>query len=144
MVMDSLKRLWLTYNKGIVMFDPSADSIRTFNQDDGLPALQFTEPVHQFEDGEIWFTSYDGITSFYPGHIHDLNIPAIPQITDIQVNDKLPQEKLICDISGTSNVPLMQKLSFKYKKQYALLPCMCTGVQFSTPYKSEISNGKPG
>jgi len=136
LVMDKHKRLWLTYNQGIVMFDPTIDSIRAFNQEDGLPSLQFKNVVHQFEDGEIWFTAIEGVTRFYPDQVHDLDIQAKPQITEIQVNDILPLEKLSCDLTGTTNIPLIQKLTFNYKNN--TLAIRVCALEYSSPRRTKV------
>lgn len=136
MEMDPNKRLWLTFNKGVVMYDPADERIRTFSQGDGLPPLQFRHASYQFADGEIWFAANEGVTRFYPDRVHDLEIPAKPQITDIQVNDKIPQEKLICDISGTSNVPLIQKLIFHYKEN--TLAFRVSALEYSSPRRTKV------
>lgn len=134
--MDHDKRLWLTMNKAVVMYDPSNKTVHTFSQEDGLPPLQFSEASYQFEDGEIWFAANDGITRFYPEQVHDLDIAAIPQITDIQVNDKNPIEKLICAITGTTNVPLIQKLVFHYKEN--TLSFRVCALEFSSPRLTKV------
>ncbi|HEX5111783.1 MAG TPA: ATP-binding protein, partial [Saprospiraceae bacterium] len=138
MEMDKHKRLWLTYHQGVVMFDPSNDSIpiSTFSQEDGLPPLQFRESSYQFEDGEIWFAAIDGITRFYPDKVHDLDIAAIPQITEIQVNDSLPKNKLVCAITGSSNFPLIQKLVFKYANN--TLAFRINSLEYSSPNRNKV------
>ncbi len=136
MVMDLDRRLWLTFNQGIVMFDPSTDSIRTFTQADGLPSLQFTPVAYQFDDGEIWFAAIDAVTRFYPDQIHDLTLEAIPQITEIQVNDKVPEEKLICELTGATNIPLIEKLTFDYKRN--TLAFRINALEYSSPQNNKL------
>jgi len=136
MMMDTTGRIWLSSSDGILMFDPIHDHFRFYNQEDGLPPLQFSRTSYQFDDGEIWFAANEGITRFYPDRVHDLDIQAKPQITDIQVNDKIPAEKLICAISGTPNVPLIQKLIFHYKEN--TLAFRICALEYSSPRRTKV------
>jgi ligand-binding sensor domain-containing protein/anti-sigma regulatory factor (Ser/Thr protein kinase) len=136
MAMDLSGRLWLTFNQGIIMYDPARDSTRVYTPEDGLPAFQFRKAAYRFDDGEIWFGAMRGITRFYPDQIHDLNITALPQITEIQVNDHVPATKLICDITGAPNVPLIQKLTFNYKNN--TLAFRVNALEFSSPQHNKV------
>ena len=136
MVMDENQRLWLTSNEGIVRYDPSKDSSRFYTQEDGLPAYQFTHVAYRFDDGEIWFAAIDAVTRFYPNQIKDSKIKAIPQITEIQVNDKVPIEKLVCELTGATNVPLIEKLIFHYDQN--TLAFRVNALEYSSPRLNKV------
>jgi len=136
MVMDKHKRLWLTYNQGLVMFDPTTKNKRPYTQQDGLPPLQFRDVSFHFDDDEIWFAANEAVTRFYPDQIHDLDIQAIPQITEIQVNDKLPVTKLVCDLTGATNIPLIQKLTFDSKNN--TLAIRVNALEYSSPQQNKV------
>ena len=94
MLMDRNGKLWLTSNIGLIVFDPHTDSSRLYNYEDGLPSSNFnSNGAYQFDDGEMWFASARGITAFHPDHLSDIRIEAIPQITALLVNGKLPAKK---------------------------------------------------
>jgi|GEM_PF-3189749 len=137
MIMDLEDRLWLTSAEGILRLDPQKnDSIKAFNQEDGLPHLQYSAAAFRFDDGEIWLGSMQGITRFYPDSIRNIRIDAIPQITEILVNDHPPIEKLVCDISGSTNVPLIQKLTFDYKDN--TLAFRVNALEYSSPLHNKV------
>jgi anti-sigma regulatory factor (Ser/Thr protein kinase) len=89
-----------------------------------------------FEDGEIWFGSGKGITRFYPQDIHDVQIKAIPQITEIQVNDHIPFGKLICQQTGATNITEIQKLKFDFRSNTISL--RINSLEYSAPKFNKV------
>ena len=135
-VVDLDNRLWLTRNEGILMYDPDNGNTQTYAQDDGLPPLQFTRASYRFDDGEIWLGFTQGITRFYPDSIHDLQISAIPQITEILVNDHVRVKELVCDQTGSVNIPFIKELTFNYKNN--TLAFRVHALEYSSPQHNKV------
>lgn len=76
---DSNGKLWLSTNKGISCFQPETDKFRNYTDNDGLASNQFTDNAHcRTANGQMYFGSIDGITTFHPGLLADN--PYIPPV----------------------------------------------------------------
>jgi ligand-binding sensor domain-containing protein/signal transduction histidine kinase len=62
---DSLKRIWISGNTGIVCYDPKADTIFTFTHDDGLPG-SIVNAMSDDQKGHYWLSTNKGIVKFNP------------------------------------------------------------------------------
>ncbi|MBO1271005.1 EAL domain-containing protein [Shewanella sp. 4t3-1-2LB] len=62
--------LWFSSNSGISRLDPNSYDIESFNENEGLQALEFNGGVRwQDKDGSIWFGGINGLNHFYPADI---------------------------------------------------------------------------
>ncbi len=76
--------LWLSTNKGIAKFDPSTDTFRTYDADDGLQGNEFNWGAHHASaHGELFFGGINGLTAFYPADIRD--DPSVPPVVLTQL-----------------------------------------------------------
>ncbi|MFK7949991.1 MAG: response regulator [Saprospiraceae bacterium] len=84
---DVYNNLWIPSDYGIIQFNKETKSSKAFTIDDGLPFNEFNRVSHyERENGQLFFGTMNGVTSFYPKDIldikNDLNIPL--RITDFQ------------------------------------------------------------
>ena len=86
---DSNGNLWLSTNNGLNKFDPRTGSARHFYRSDGISANEFNRYGTAFKSstGEMFFASYGGLTSFFPGQIPERGTPGLV-LTEFQVDSK--------------------------------------------------------
>ncbi|MFQ6371909.1 EAL domain-containing protein [Shewanella sp. YIC-542] len=65
--------IWFSSNAGISRINPNNHHIDSFNENEGLQALEFNGGVRwQDKDGSIWFGGINGLNHFYPEAIPEL------------------------------------------------------------------------
>ncbi|TXB60551.1 sensor histidine kinase, partial [Phaeodactylibacter luteus] len=86
---DSLGRLWLSSNNGIIAFDTATYAVRNFTVADGLPANEYNYLAHaRGADGRLYFGGINGIAAFKPeeftslpqGSRHQVHLEAVQQL----------------------------------------------------------------
>jgi signal transduction histidine kinase len=81
-------KIWCSTNKGLIRIENNS-SILHLKKEDGLQENEFnTNIVAQEEDGELFFGGVNGINSFYPDRINNINDSPKVVLTDIKVNDE--------------------------------------------------------
>lgn len=70
--------LWLSTDRGLSRFDPTAGVFRNFYVEDGLQGDEFYGSATYRRNGEMWFGGVNGITIFRPEEVHDN--PYIPPV----------------------------------------------------------------
>jgi ligand-binding sensor domain-containing protein/anti-sigma regulatory factor (Ser/Thr protein kinase) len=115
-VAEESGKLWLGHSNGIAFYDPALEQIRTYSTEDGLPPTSYTSAACKLKDGRYCFGTIGGITLFYPDQIQDIQAVAIPQITNLQLNETTPRAGIVCAKSGASNFSLMEKIVLPYKE----------------------------
>ena len=136
MIMDQNGVLWVSHYKGILSYDPGTGKTRGFTQPDGLPSLEFTEAACKLTNGEVWFGSKGGITRFFPDSIKDIHAIAIPQITELLINDKPSDKSQACEKTGATNITEIQKLTFDYK--HNTLSFLVNALEYSAPAYNKV------
>ncbi len=136
MIMDHHGVLWLGHYNGIISFDPLTGKTRAYTQPDGLPSLEFTSAVCKRDNGELWFGSVGGLTRFYPDSIQDIKITAIPQITELLINDKPSTTILKCETTGATNITEIKKLTFDSK--HNTLTFSVNALEYSAPELNKV------
>ncbi|MFK8009410.1 MAG: helix-turn-helix domain-containing protein [Saprospiraceae bacterium] len=64
---DDFENLWLSSFNGIIRFQKESKNFTIFNEEDGISDNEFNRISHfQSEDGQIYFGTQNGITSFHP------------------------------------------------------------------------------
>jgi two-component system sensor histidine kinase ChiS len=70
---DDHGALWLATHNGLSQFRPLTRTFRNYSESDGLPGNLFnptgTEGSCRAPDGEMWFGSRSGLTSFFPDRV---------------------------------------------------------------------------
>ena len=96
---DRRGRLWMSTNRGLVCFDPAADSFRTYGPERGLQSREFNAfAFFQAPDGELFFGGVGGLSAFYPNRIADNPHPPAVLVTAVRALDRdarLPQSPAI-------------------------------------------------
>ncbi|MEM6517082.1 MAG: ATP-binding protein [Bacteroidota bacterium] len=89
---DDYDNLWIASDRGLMCFNKTNNSIRTYLEQDGIPNKEFNHTAHyQASDGTLYFGTLGGFFSFHP---KDISIPLendVPvQLTNIYIleNDK--------------------------------------------------------
>ena len=87
---DSFGRLWISTDNGLSCFNPFSGTFRNFSAHDGLQSNQFNTYSHCMKrSGEMMFGGINGITTFYPQNLKDNPFTPAPQITGIQVSNRI-------------------------------------------------------
>lgn len=72
---DTHDNLWMSSDYGIIRLNKSTHITQTYTVADGLPFNEFNRIAHfQNQDGRIFFGSMNGVTSFYPDDLLDIQI----------------------------------------------------------------------
>lgn len=107
---DEKGRLWLGMDNGISRFDPVTKTFINYDRTDGLMSRSFYRKPCKASDGEMFFSTDNGLLAFYPDSIEDNPIIPPVVITDfkifnksIPVSGKSPLQK---SISNTSVIKL--------------------------------------
>ncbi|MGB4850307.1 MAG: triple tyrosine motif-containing protein, partial [Saprospiraceae bacterium] len=136
-LIDKTGKLWITSKIGIIVFNPETEESTVYNYEDGLPASNFNNhAAYQFEDGEMWFGSPAGITKFNPAELHPIQVAAIPQITELLINDQTPVNKLVCERTKNTNISEIKNLSFSYQDR--TLTFIINSLEYSAPKKNKV------
>jgi signal transduction histidine kinase/ligand-binding sensor domain-containing protein/CheY-like chemotaxis protein len=93
---DDQGSLWLATNNGLSQFRPLKRTFHNYSESDGLPSNALnptgTEDSCRAPDGEMWFGSRNGLTTFYPNQLSDN--PYVPPVvlTDLLLFNASVQE----------------------------------------------------
>ena len=72
---DTHDNLWMSSDYGIIRLNKSTHITQTYTVTDGLPFNEFNRIAHfQASDGRIFFGSMNGVTSFYPADLLDIQV----------------------------------------------------------------------
>ncbi len=84
---DHSGNIWCSTNRGIIKIS-NGNSILHLKKEDGLQENEFNTNVAAKEnDGELFFGGVNGINSFYPDKISNINDSPKVVVTNIRVND---------------------------------------------------------
>lgn len=86
---DQRRRLWLSTNRGISCFDPSSETFKNYDLNDGLQSYEFNQgALHEGKSGAMFFGGINGFNTFFPDSIMDN--PFVPPIviTEFKKFDK--------------------------------------------------------
>ena len=83
---DEGGHLWLSTLNGISRFDPQQKTFRNYYKSDGLPSNQFIpRACYKNDQGEFFFGTISGLTSFFPDSIKDNTYIPPVVLTDFQL-----------------------------------------------------------
>ena len=81
--------LWLGSARGLVRFRPADGSVQTYDNDDGLPGIEFMHgAAASAPDGWMYFGGIDGLTAFHPDSITENTAQPPVVITRVTVADR--------------------------------------------------------
>ncbi len=82
---DEKGRLWLGTENGISRFDPVTEIFTNYDKTDGLLNRSFHSGAYKAPDGEMFFSTDNGLLAFYPDSIKDNSIIPPVVITDFKI-----------------------------------------------------------
>ncbi|SHM13918.1 Two component regulator propeller [Flavobacterium flevense] len=86
---DDYANLWLSTNKGLSKFNPSKESFKNYDVNDGLQNNEFQELARlKLKNGAMLFGGINGFNMFYPEDIIDNRHEAVTVITDFFISNK--------------------------------------------------------
>ncbi len=97
---DEEGNAWYSCNRGLGCIQKNG-TIKFFTEADGLQGDEFdTQSFWKAADGKLYFGGINGITSFYPNHVLQHEVPGKIILSGMQVNgDNYPKEGRIDDVS---------------------------------------------
>ncbi|MFZ1724014.1 MAG: EAL domain-containing protein [Dokdonella sp.] len=85
---DSLRRLWISSNRGIATLDPGSRAIHGFSVKDGLQGQEFNgSAFHRLRDGHFAFGGINGLNMVAPGAVSASRYAAPVVISDVRVGN---------------------------------------------------------
>lgn len=85
---DSHGQLWLSTDKGLVYFDPSRNSARTFGIFSGLLDDNYSQVSLKLSNGDLFFASQNGFVTFNPSEIIDVESHLETSISSFSILSK--------------------------------------------------------
>ncbi len=87
-IKENENKLWLTTNKGLVVYDRKKENYRLFTVGDGLPINQFNyKSGYMHSNGTIYLGTVEGMISFRPDKIvENTNIPEVKIVELLMFN----------------------------------------------------------
>lgn len=83
---DSNGNLWLSTDYGLSRFNPSSGKVRNFYISDGFQNNQYYwSASYKNKDGKLYFGGMNGLDSFYPDWIKEIDLNPEVVITDIKL-----------------------------------------------------------
>ncbi|MEH0152882.1 two-component regulator propeller domain-containing protein [Limibacter armeniacum] len=108
---DDHQNLWVSTNKGLVRFDPTAETMNSFTISQGVIDNQFNfKSAFRAKDGYMYFGTVNGLCYFHPDSLSFSQDPPAVHLTDfklfnrsLEIGEDSPLEK---QIDETSNITL--------------------------------------
>jgi signal transduction histidine kinase/ligand-binding sensor domain-containing protein/CheY-like chemotaxis protein len=133
---DDDGNLWMSTNFGISKFNPTTETFKNFDLNDGLQSNEFNQNAfYKSSDGEMFFAGINGLNSFFPDEIIDNPFRPPVVITDfklfnetVELGEESPLEKPIVE---TDELTLTYQDNF-FSFGYAAL-------HFSSPEENEYA-----
>lgn len=111
LMVDDRNRLWVGSTKGLLLLDSTRKNVKTFDMQDGLPAMNFTDmPAYKTKSGEFVFATMKGFLVFNPGNYIEQTTAVHPFISSV----KILGEKLASKI----NAEELHELSLRHFQNF--------------------------
>ena len=122
---DQEQNLWMSSDLGIIRYHKISKQSKTYTTQDGLPYNEFNRTAHhQAVDGQLFFGSMNGVTSFYPNELlaSDSSETVVFRITNVEqfIGRKNQLENRTVDFYDTKKIVLAPSDKFINLK-FALL-----------------------
>ena len=112
-ISDDKENYWLSTNTGISCFNPYSLECQNYGLMEGISALEFNSFSYlKRSNGEIWYGSTDGLTTFIPEQIYS-TVPPKVEITEIFINDEIMRE-LRCRKTEATNPGELREIQLLY------------------------------
>jgi signal transduction histidine kinase/ligand-binding sensor domain-containing protein/AraC-like DNA-binding protein len=118
-VEDYRNNIWLSTNRGLVMYDPAKNMFKNFDTNDGLKNNEFTDGAtfQSTYSTKLYFGGIDGLDIVYPQKLHIQNCFPKLIVTDFQIRNLSVQpgdesQILKTNIDATENITLNYDQNF--------------------------------
>lgn len=123
---DKQGRLWCSTNKGLIRINKS-NQVLSLTREDGLQENEFNTNVSAIaNDGELFFGGVNGISSFFPLRIFDIDENVNILLTDIKVNGS--------NIFGDSAIWKLKSITLPYHLNSLVFDFIAIGPQNPEQY----------
>lgn len=107
-VLGHKDQLWLSSNKGLLLYDLSSKEVHQFTEADGIQGQEYNTTAGMIDQrGNFILGGTDGINVFHPDSISFLGYNTAITISNILINDD--------DYSAQRNLNLLDNLKLQYK-----------------------------
>ncbi|MEE8077689.1 MAG: ATP-binding protein, partial [Pseudomonadales bacterium] len=132
---DATNRLWLTTNYGLVRFDPSDSSIKTFHRSHGLQGEEFNYGAHhQAANGNLYFGGANGFNAFHPEDLEEASYTPGVVLTSYQKFNQAVATEVPYD--------LLQKIELGYQDDVVTFEF--AALDFTAPLQNKYSYSLEG
>ncbi len=113
---DDKGNLWISTDNGLTMFNPSSNTSRNFDVNDGLQSNQFFWGAgFKGKNGELFFGGTNGFNAFYPDQLkNNTHIPPVV-ITNFQIFNK-PVEINTDNAVLNKSISLTKEVTLSYSQ----------------------------
>ena len=124
---DSLGRLWLSTNSGLVRLDPSSGNVLSYDTSHGLQSTEFNLGAHfRNNDGELFFGGVNGINAFRPEQIRQSTTPPQVALTGFKIVNQAVE----------TDLPLAAVRSLELEHNDHFLSFEFAALDFTAPEKN--------
>ncbi len=134
---DDEEKLWMSSNKGIIVYDKNTAEIENFDKSDGLQSSEFnTFAYNKGLDGTMYFGGINGLNIFHPDDFQDN--PHLPKvwITGLEVNNERIDYGDVSNIL-TGAIENVETIELPYAKNSISLEF--SALEYTTPEKNIFS-----
>ncbi len=128
--------LWLATHNGLSRFHPETRTFRNYSESDGLPS-NFLNPFGvegswRSEDGEMFFGSTKGVTTFYPDRLSPNDYVPPVVLTDFQLFNKPVQP----GADSPLHKPIWATDSLTLTHEQSIFTLQFSGLSYAAPEKN--------
>lgn len=130
---DSSGNLWVSTGNGLIKFNPSANTWKIYDEEDGIQSLEFRRGAfHKGKSGRFYFGGVKGLNYFYPEAVSDnKNIPNIA-FTSFKIFDReIPALEL------GSNINMLDEIILSFNENF--ISFEFSALEFTNPKMNQYS-----
>ena len=114
-LIDKEGYIWFTSNMGLGRFDPSTESFRYFNVDQGIQSEEFNAGAYyKSQEGEMFFGGINGFNVFSPDSINQKKDVGDIVLTDFKILDK--QKTFITQDLFDKHISRLKKIELEHNQ----------------------------
>ena len=120
------KKLFITSNKGLAVFNLSTKTFQNYYKEDGLHSNQFEEACGVYRNNKIYAGGVNGLTIIDPDKVHENQTPPVLYFNNIEIES--PNKKI-----DSTNVFFN---AIKVPNDYSQVKIFFSALNFSNPYRT--------
>lgn len=135
---DNNGNLWLSGDCGIIKYNPITNQSTKYSKPDGLPATEFnTTAGCKTRQGEIFFGSSRGLTSFIPDSIKASPYRSVPILTNLKIFNKTVSvgDTVLGKTILDKDISIIKKITLPYNLNDFTIEF--SAMHFSAPDKNQ-------